>query len=290
MLNPAFAVRWLAWMRAPNAETGKIAFRASTCNGALDKLRTIHRHAVIEGWVPQSGQTLGDAELEDDAIKRERPGKEVVMQMMHLELKEGTMQSRARLSFLLQFFLHGARVSEVLLLEWSQVKKDRIVYKPKKKARKEKSVPLNEGLLWVLERCDKSRRFVLPYMQDDEADLPPALLKKRVASYISRISKGLVIVSQKMELPITLTSHMARHAFADSALESVTDMRILQDLLGHRSVQTTEHYVENIKQTSMDVVSASVYGEIFGKENNGKTFTRNRPAKDTKRIGKKSGF
>jgi len=65
------------------------------------------------------------------------------------------------------------------------------------------------------------------------------------------------IRAAKNELGITkrVTSHTLRHSFATHLLEEGTNIRVVQKLLGHADVKTTEIYTHVLQQNLQAVVS-----------------------------------
>lgn len=288
ILTPAFAAAYLAHLRKPNAETKKKAYSPSTCNEALGQLNTVYRQGVLEGWVPQAGDPFGSIALTVDPKKRQRPSFAQVQAMMQLPLTPDDVAYDARNCFLLQFFLHGARISEALRLEWSEVAEDRVVYRPNKRSKKLKSVVMNPGLRWVLNRCEQRDRFVLPYSREEDLQMPEGVQLSRMKSYSESVRNGLRKISKKLDIPFTLSSHMARHAFTDKALEELSDLRVVQEMLGHESMRTTERYVAELKLERLDSASNTVYGAMFpSEENNRETIEPKRPEQHKARRGRK---
>ncbi len=128
----------------------------------------------------------------------------------------------------------GLRIAEAAGLEWEQVDLGERWIRVLGKGNKERMVPLGrcavEALADWRQRLDPEERFLFP----GEGDGPVAVrtLHRVVARAARRV--GLVEV----------TPHVLRHSFATHMLERGASLRVLQELLGHESLVTTQRYLK----------------------------------------------
>lgn len=71
----------------------------------------------------------------------------------------------------------------------------------------------------------------------------------------SGLQKGIRAAKNKVGIDKRVTSHTLRHSFATHLLEAGTNIRVVQKLLGHADVKTTEIYTHVLQQNISSVVS-----------------------------------
>jgi site-specific recombinase XerD len=71
----------------------------------------------------------------------------------------------------------------------------------------------------------------------------------------SGFQKGIRAAKHKVGIDKRITSHTLRHSFATHLLEAGTNIRVVQKLLGHADVKTTEIYTHVLQQNLQAVVS-----------------------------------
>ena len=130
----------------------------------------------------------------------------------------------------------GLRISEALALKRSDVRAARrghLVIKGK--GNTERVVPV---LLEVAEALS-DYLAASPYRHD------PLFLGSHGGPYHPRMAQDMVVrIRMALGLPETATPHALRHSFATHLLAAGGDLRVIQELLGHVSISTTQRYTD----------------------------------------------
>ena len=164
---------------------------------------------------------------------------------------EEPLQLRNKAIFEL-LYSSGLRVSELVQLDVENVQKQKGMLRILGKGSKERIVPVGERA-----------QFAIAYYLEHGR---PLLVKEEVqALFLNRQGKRLTtrgveyILEQYVKqgaLKYKVTPHAFRHSFATHLLDNGADLRVIQELLGHESLSTTQIYTE---------VSASHLQQIYRK-------------------------
>ena len=153
--------------------------------------------------------------------------KEEVLAMIQ---NTNNMKHRCVVSFL---YSAGLRRSEVLNLEPQDIDSRRMVVRVKSgKGNKDRYSILSEKLLRDL------RKYYVQWRPKKYLFEGPTGGKYSAESVVKIVKEA----ARKAGIKKNVTPHMLRHSFATHLLESGTDLRYIQVLLGHKSTKTTEIY------------------------------------------------
>ena len=129
----------------------------------------------------------------------------------------------------------GLRISEAIALTVSAIDSERMVLRiAKGKGQKDRYVMLSPKLLAILRswwKVQRPRHWLFP------GERPEAPITR------SAVQLACQRASRRARLGKAITPHILRHTFAVHLLEAGTDLRTIQLLLGHRSLQTTARYL-----------------------------------------------
>ncbi|KUO62513.1 MAG: hypothetical protein APF84_01825 [Gracilibacter sp. BRH_c7a] len=143
-------------------------------------------------------------------------------------------------SILFVTYSAGLRVSEVICLKVKDIDKDRmLIHIRQAKGRKDRYSILSESTLKIL------REYVKVYKIKDW--LFPG---EKQENHISErtVQNIFKVACSKAQIKKDVSVHSLRHSFATHLLEAGTDLRYIQELLGHKNSKTTEIYTHVSKK------------------------------------------
>lgn len=137
-------------------------------------------------------------------------------------------------TFFILLYATGLRLREACLLETGDIDAHRGVIRVRHaKGGRERLVMLGSSLLVLLRRYWSIVRPPAPWLFASKRGTP---LHPEVAR------AALNAVCSGLSLPVTVTPKTFRHSFATHLLEQGVNLRVIQVLLGHRSIRTTARY------------------------------------------------
>ncbi|EAE6173304.1 hypothetical protein E4P26_04230 [Listeria monocytogenes] len=169
----------------------------------------------------------------------------------YLKLNKGGL-SKYHLFLFDLFFSTGIRLSEAVNLKVLNFDFERRMINVVGKGNKERIVvygeKFNNNLMSYIKARDIMMEFNEKYHSNFLIDLSNGepITTSKVYTMITEIGK---------QRGINLYPHMLRHSFATSLLENGCDIRYVQELLGHRSVQTTQLYTKVQFKQKQKVIS-----------------------------------
>lgn len=203
----------------------------------LSCLRGFYRHALREGLIaedptldiamPQLGRPLPDTLSEAD-----------VDALLAAPDVEDTLGLRDR-CMLEVLYACGLRVSELVGLRVDQLNPRQGVLRVTGKGNKERLVPLGEeALAWIVRYCAEARPVLLRGQPGD------VLFPSQQARQMTRQTfwHRIKLYAQQAGIRVPLSPHTLRHAFATHLLNHGADLRVVQMLLGHSDLSTTQIY------------------------------------------------
>ncbi|MFD6859952.1 site-specific tyrosine recombinase XerD [Rhodococcus sp. NPDC060086] len=229
---------FVAVLRRGDPDRDRPALAASSVARALIAVRGLHRFAAAEGRTPSdvaravkpptAGRRLPKSLTVDqvtailDAVGGEADGPRGLRDRALLELLYST----------------GARISEAVGLDVDDVDTDSRAVLLHGKGGKQRLVPVGRPALAALDAYLVRGRPVLA------AGHTAALFLNARGGRLSRQSAWQVLqtAAERAAIGTGVSPHTLRHSFATHLLDGGADVRVVQELLGHASVTTTQIY------------------------------------------------
>ncbi|MFA7240471.1 MAG: site-specific tyrosine recombinase XerD [Sulfuricellaceae bacterium] len=210
--------------------------RPSTASRELSSLRRFYRYLLRAGLIDL------DPTLQIPSPKQLRPlpknlSEADVEALLQVPVDDPLgMRDKAMLETL---YATGLRVSELVALKISEVSLDMGVVRVIGKGGKERLVPLGEeAIAWITRYLNEARPLLLNSRASDD------LFVTQRGEAMTRQAFWYLIKRRALQTGVTktLSPHTLRHAFATHLLNHGADLRVVQMLLGHQDISTTQIY------------------------------------------------
>jgi integrase/recombinase XerD len=245
---------FLVALRKGDPDNGVVPLSAVSAARALIAVRGLHRFAAAEGIAALDVAR----EVKPPTPSRRLPKSLSIDEVLALLDGAGgdseadgplTLRNRALLELL---YSTGARISEAVGLDLDDIDThDRSVLL-RGKGGKQRLIPIGRPAVTALDaylvrgRPDLARRGRgAPAMSPGRsAPAPGAIFLNARGGRLSRQSAWQVLqdAAERAGVTATVSPHVLRHSFATHLLDGGADVRVVQELLGHASVTTTQIY------------------------------------------------
>ena len=230
------------------------ALSASSSSRAVIAVRGFHKFAVREGW------TLSDpcVDLRPSSIPQRLPKALSYAEISAILGACGDLESPVGLrdrALLELLYGTGVRISEAVGLDIDDLDFEQSTLVVTGKGDKQRRLPLGEYAASALSDYLVRGRPVLALKGRGTSRV---FLNTRGAA-LSRQSAWQVLsaAAERAQISAAVSPHTMRHSFATHLLEGGADVRVVQELLGHSSVTTTQIYTQVTAETLRQVYATS---------------------------------
>lgn len=234
----------------------------------LSALRQFHRFMVESGTRPDDPTQTLDSPRRGRSLPKILSQRDVEDLLDRAALEAGDKKASpanhfraVRMRCLLELlYASGLRVSELIALPASAARGERQVLAVVGKGGRERLVPLTDAARATLADWDEVKR--------ERANDPQSPDLKAVGRWLfpadsdsghltrQAFGRDLKALAARTGIPVAKVSpHVLRHAFASHLLENGADLRVVQQLLGHADISTTQIYTHVLAERLKQVVT-----------------------------------
>ncbi|MFY9971729.1 MAG: tyrosine recombinase [Roseiarcus sp.] len=250
-----------AHVRAYLSSRGANGLSAASLARRLSAIRQFHKHLYAEG------RRRDDPTLAIQGSRRARPlpkmltvaevDRLIATAREGLDASERPLRERlaaARMACVIEvIYASGLRVSEVLSLPKSAARLKEPVLTVRGKGGKERLALLSNPARAAM----AAYRTLLSEAAPGAAALPWLFPALSASGHLTRqaFARDLKIAAAAAGIPASRVSpHVLRHAFASHLLQNGADLRVVQDLLGHADISTTQIYTHVLDERAKAMV------------------------------------
>lgn len=211
-------------------ELSEREFSNNTIIRKLASIRTFYRYLLSEGIISEDLVSFLDTPKKEKKIPKVLFEEQIKL-LLEQPLLQEERYARER-SILELLYSCGLRVSEIVNLTINDINLEEGFVRVIGKGNKERIVPLGSKAISAIKEYLKQRRNV-----------------KEKKLFLNNRNKGLTrqsvwfIVKQfANNVGLSISPHTLRHSFATHLLDNGADLRVVQELLGHSSISTTQIY------------------------------------------------
>ncbi len=215
--------------------------KKSTVARKMAALRSCFGYAQKNGWISENPISQVRTPKIEKTIPTFLSEKEVD-QLLQEPGNDSLLELRDQ-AFLELFYASGLRLMELTGLDWSALDLSLGLLRVIGKGGKERVVPMGRK---AIESLTTYHRALKQAEQRSEIKItdPQAVFLNRFGKRVSdrTIARRLKKRVEKGNLSPAISPHSLRHSFATHLLNAGADLRIVQELLGHTSLSTTQKY------------------------------------------------
>jgi len=266
-ITPEFLQRFLIFLKqckTPryNENTKVKPLKERTITNYLISVRTIYNRAITAKLVSRDDYPFGaNGKIAIKLTGSAKIGLEEteIKKIDELDLSEySEIYHHARNIWLIEFYFAGMRVTDCLLLKWTDFQNGRLYYQMSKNG-EHGSVKVPEKAQLIIDLYRDSRNnvnnthgLVFPFLQELPSIDDRMEVRKKIASAVHRLNKAMATIMGLIGSTKNASQHKARHSFAQRAEEKEVHPKVLQKMYRHESILTTMIYQSNFSFKKAD--------------------------------------
>ena len=238
--------RYETWLRKQGKSENTIGIR-------FRNIRMIFNLAINMGLVKPENypfKQLKVSKLHQETAKRALT-KDEILSVVNYNITGKDFYCRLAVHlFTFSYFMGGINFVDMAYLTGKNIVSNRLVYN-RRKTSKLINLPMQERALLVLkEYKDSNKPYLFPILSISHRTEQQKL--NRLHKVITKVNKALKCIGEELNIPIKLTTYVARHSYATVLKRAGVATSIICESLGHSSEKVTQIYLDNFENNQID--------------------------------------
>ena len=243
-IDDSWLKRYEAWLR-------KQGLASNTIKGKFVDIRTMYNIAIDENIVKVEHYPFRKfkiAKLQQETAKR-AISKEDITRIIEYKTDNPLVQFAIDI-FTFSYIMGGINFVDISTLTKDNMMDNRLVY-IRHKTKKLIQLPLQDKAIELIEKYhDDGNPYLFPILKAYHKTEQQKF--NRVHKIISNVNNRLKKIGKELDIPVTLTTYVARHSHATVLKKAGVATSIISESLGHSSEKITQVYLDSFGNEQMD--------------------------------------
>lgn len=222
----------------------------------MRNLRAIYNRAVDKELTVQRNPFKYVYTGIDKTMKRAVPIK-VIRQIRDLELKFSPSMDYARDIFMFSFYTRGMSFVDIAFLKKKDIRNGILSYR-RHKTNQQLFIKWEKPMQEIINKYDTvDTPYLLPIIKDIAKDE-----RRQYQNAAHLINRKLKMIGKLLNLNVTLTTYVARHAWASIAKSKNISISVICEAMGHDSENTTKIYLASLDTSVIDKANSLIINSL----------------------------
>lgn len=250
-LDIPFAEMDIVWLRRYEAFLRRKGLAENTIGIRFRTLRSIYNVAIEEDAVSAElypFKKLKVSKLHQETAKRAL-SKEDIERVLSYKSTNRYMRFPIDI-FAFTYYCGGINFVDIAHLTKANIVDGRLIYK-RQKTKKLIKIPLQPQAVALIEKYSNDEsQYLFPILSDfHKTDIQQA---NRIHKVISKVNERLKQIGKALNLPIALTTYVARHSQATVMKRAGVSTAVIREIMGHSSERVTQIYLDSFDNEQVD--------------------------------------
>jgi site-specific recombinase XerD len=256
-IDVSFLNKYESYLRQQGNKGNTISIKVRTLRATYNK--AIKNNIVKKDYYPFDDYNV--SQLKETTVKRAIT-KDDIQKIINFDVSTITKHHSSLLQLSKDLFLFSYLGCGINLIDMAYLAKenhidDRITYE-RHKTGKYIKFRLQPFSIDILNRYNDSKRDYLFPIFDNNKHITAKQKHQRIKKVTYLINKNLHKIEKNLDLPISLTTYVARHSFATVLKRSGVNVALISEALGHSSEKITQIYLDSFENEQIDAAMANL--------------------------------
>lgn len=245
-IDASWLNKYETWLKSNNISTNTIGIRFRT-------LRAVYNVAIKENIAKTEHYPFKEynvSKLKQETVKRSISKGNIISVINYPYDGNNIYEMLAIELFTFSYLMAGINFVDIAYLTRDNIIEDRLIYF-RRKTNKLIKTPLQAKAMEIINKYSNSEN---PYLFSILNSFHKTEQQKanRVHKVITKVNKRLKDIGKELNIPIDLTTYVARHSFATVLKRSGVNISIISESLGHSSEKVTQIYLDSFENSQID--------------------------------------